>query len=199
MSETESGTAPARPDTIQRLSTGVAPALAMLAGMQLDIFTQLAGGPLAAADIAARLAVAEDRVSRLLYALVVSGLLERRDGGFANTPEADAFLVKGRPGYLGATHELWSQLWHADLGTAQSIRSGRPAALHDFVTSSDAEMAAMLRGMHAGAVAAAGDLMQRFDFSGYRSIVDVGGGTGGLAAALCAACPALRIRATLLE
>jgi SAM-dependent methyltransferase len=136
--------------------------------------------------------VAEDRLSRLLYALVVSGLLERRDGRFANTPEAAAFLVKGRPGYLGATHELWGQLWQADLGTAQSIRSGKPVALHDFTTIGDAEMSAMLRGMHAGTVAASHDLLRHFDFSSYRSLIDIGGGTGGLAAALCDVNPALR-------
>jgi hypothetical protein len=188
---------PSNPETIQKLQAGVAPALAMLAGMQLEVFTPLAEGPLTAADIAARLGVAEDRLSRLLYALVTAGLLESHDGRFANTPETAAFLVKGRPGYIGDTHELWGQLWHADLGTANSIRSGRPAALHDFAAAGDAEMAAMLRGMHPSTIAAGRDLMQRFDFSGYRSLVDVGGGTGGLAAALCEANPALR--ATLFD
>jgi len=190
-------TKPATPETIQRLQSGVAPALAMLAGMQLGIFTQLADTPLTAAEIAARLDVAEDRLQRLLYALVVSGLLELHENRFANTAETAAFLVEGRPGYIGATHELWSQLWHADLGTAQSIRSGKPVALHDFMTIGDAEMSAMLRGMHPHTMAAGRDLIQRFDFSGYRSVIDVGGGTGGLAAALSEAYPALQ--ATLFD
>jgi len=194
MSEPDTPTTPA---TIQRLQAGVAPALAMLAGMQLGVFTQLADAPLTAADIAVRLGVAEERLSRLLYALVVSGLLERRDDRFANTPEAAAFLVEGRSGYIGSAHELWSQLWHADLGTAESIRSSKPVALHDFSTIGDAEMSAMLRGMHGGSTAAARDLIERFDFSPYRSVIDIGGGSGGLAAALCAAYPALE--ATLFE
>ena len=42
-------------------------------------------------------------------------------------------------------------------------------------------MAAMLRGMHPSAIAAGRDLLQRFDFSRYRSVVDVGGGSGGIA------------------
>jgi O-methyltransferase domain/Dimerisation domain len=193
----DAGNGPVTPDTIQRLQAGVAPALAMLAGMQLGVFTQLADAPLTGGEIAARLGVLEDRLSRLLYALVVSGMLEVVDDRFANTPETAAFLVAGRPGYLGATHELWSQLWRADLGTAESIRSGRPIAPHDFTKISDAEMSAMLRGMHAGTVAAAQDLIRRFDFSGYRSVIDVGGGSGGLAAGLCDAFPALQ--ATLFD
>jgi len=185
------------PDTVLRLQAGVAPALAMLAGMQLEVFTHLAAGPAGASELAARLGVAEDRLSRLLYALVTCGLLEMRDGGFANTPEAATFLVRGRPEYIGGTHQLLSQLWHADLQTAQSIRSGAPRALHDFVTSSDEEMTAMLRGMHQYAVAAGRDLVKRFDLSGCRSLIDIGGGSGGLAAAVCAAQPGLR--ATLFE
>jgi hypothetical protein len=186
-----------RPELVERLQAEVPAAFALLAGMQLEIFTHLADGPRGAEELANELGVAEDRLARLLYALVASGLLEQRGSGFGNTQEAALFLVRGRPDYLGGAHELLAQLWRADLLTAQSIRSGAPAALHDFNAASDEEMTAMLRGMHAYAVAAGRDLARRFDFSGCRSIVDVGGGSGGLAAALCEAHPALR--GTLFE
>jgi SAM-dependent methyltransferase len=196
MNDTPGDASPAQ-DTITRLQASVAPALAMLAGMQLEIFTHLAERPRSAADLAITLDVEADRLSRLLHALVVSGLLEKRQDGFANKNEAAAFLVKGRVGYLGGVHELLSQIWHADLLTAQSIRTGAPAALHDFNATSDQEMAAMLRGMHGGAAAAGRDFARRFDFSGCRSIIDIGGGSGGLLAALCEAHPGLH--GTLFE
>jgi len=85
----------------------------MLAGMQMEVFTLLADGPRSASQLAETLGVADERLSRLLYALVVSGLLEKHEDGFANTKEAAEFLVKGRSGYLGGIHELLSQLWHA--------------------------------------------------------------------------------------
>jgi threonine dehydrogenase-like Zn-dependent dehydrogenase len=50
----------------------------------------------------------------------------------------------------------------------------------------------MLRGMHDFAVASGRDLLRQFDFSGCGSVVDVGGGSGGLVAALCDAHPAMR-------
>lgn len=190
------------PDRIQQLQAGVPVALALLAGMQLDVFTHLGGGSRDAPELAEILGVQEARLSRLLYALVVAGLLERRHGRFANTPEAADLLVKGRPGYLGGMHELLSQLWAADLQTAQSIRSGRPAALHDYGATADgttsesemseSEMEAMLRGMHPSCVAAGRDLARRFNFAECRSIVDIGGGTGGLVAALCHANPLVK-------
>jgi hypothetical protein len=190
-------TAAASPEIIQRLQASVPEACAMLAGMELEIFTHLADGPRDAATLAAALNVPEDRLQRLLYALVASGLLEQREGGFANSPEAATYLVKGQPIYLGGMHELLSQLWHADLCTAQSIRTGEPAALHDFNAASDEEMAAMLRGMHSNTLNAGRDFLNRFDFSIYRSVIDVGGGTGGLIATLCHA--NLSLRGTLFD
>jgi len=186
-----------KPETIERLQAAVPSALAMLAGMELDVFTALAEGPRAAAELAQALGVAEDRLARLLFALVAAGLLERKDDGFGNTAEAQSFLVRDRPGFLGGGHELLAQIWDADLRTAQSIRSGAPAALHDFVDASDAEMMAMLRGMHPYAVAGAHDLAKRFDLSGARSLIDIGGGSGGLVLTLCEIYPGLR--GTLLE
>lgn len=185
------------PEAITRLQAGVAPAFAMLAGMQLEVFTHLAEGPRSAFNLADVLGVSIERLSRLLYALVVSGLLEAQEDRFANTPEAATFLIKGRTGYLGGVHELLSQLWHADLQTAQSIWTGKPAALHDFSAASDEEMAGMLRGMHAGAIGGRRELLRRYDFSQCRSVVDVGGGSGGLVAALCDAHP--NLRGTLFE
>lgn len=75
-------------------------------------------------------------------------------------------------------HELLEQLWRADLETAQSIRSGRPAALHDYDEASDDEMSALLRGMHPLAILSGQDFAKRFDFSRCRSILDIGGGSG---------------------
>jgi threonine dehydrogenase-like Zn-dependent dehydrogenase len=46
--------------------------------------------------------------------------------------------------------------------------------------------------MHPDTVTVGRVLARRFDFSRYRSVVDVGGGSGGLVAALCEAYPELR-------
>lgn len=188
---TEPTRATVTPETIQRLKQAADQAHAMLAGMQLEIFTLLAEGPRTPAELARRLEVAEDRLARLLYALAATGLLEVQQGRFANAPEAAAFLVKGRPDYVAGNHEMVSKIWHADLRTAESIRSGRPAALHDFADISDEEMAVMVRGMHPDTVAVGRALARRCDFSKCRSVVDVGGGSGGLVAALCEANPGL--------
>ena len=68
---------------------------AALAGMQLDVFTPLATGPLPAEGVADALGLDAARLKRVLDALVVADLLTLTDGLYANTAEAAQFLVRG--------------------------------------------------------------------------------------------------------
>jgi len=185
------------PATITRLSDSVYSSFAMLAGMQLDLFTPLEDGPLSAEELADKLDVQVARLQPLLYALVVAGLLNVEDGLFANTPETDEYLVRGRPSYLGGEHELMSVLWEALLKTAATISAGTPQAKLDYFSMSDEELAAVFRGLHPGAIAVGHDLMAQHDFSTFRSLLDVGGGSGGLAIALTESNP--QLRATVVD
>jgi hypothetical protein len=143
------------PKIIFRLAYGVYPSMAMLAGMQLDVFTPLKDGPMSGARLAEALDVPQEKLRPLLYALVNAELLRIENDQFANTPEGDLYLVRGRSTYLGGAHELYSDLWSAALTAGQSIRAGAPHQKHDFVAMSDAELAAFFRGLHPGALAAA--------------------------------------------
>lgn len=182
---------PLRPDTFNRHLANVYPAFAMLAGMQLELFTPLAEGSLTVEELAARLDLNPVKLRPLLYALVVAGLVTVEDGRFANTAESDAFLVKGRPQYLGGTHGAYADLWSATLHTAASIRSGRPQAKHDFSRMAYPELRAFMRGLDAGASATARRLHKDFGVGGSSRVLDAGGGAGGLAIALCRLAPAL--------
>ena len=184
---------------IDRLNHALYPSLAMLAGMQLDVFSPLADGPMTTADLAARLGVGAAKLEPLLYALVIAELLDQRDGGrFANSPEADRFFVKGRPEYRGSAHELFSNIWPAALQTAETIRTGAPQSKVDFADMDDDLLGAFFRGFHSGTLATARNLMaSELDLSSCRRFLDVGGGTGGIAIGLCEALPELT--ATVLE
>ncbi len=56
--------APLQPDTISRLFDAVFPAFAMLAGMELELFTPLEGGPLSAEEMADALGVRLSNLGR---------------------------------------------------------------------------------------------------------------------------------------
>lgn len=185
------------PEAFNRHVSNVYPALAMLAGMQLDVFSPLADGPRTAVELAAKLEVDARKLQPLLYALVTADLLTVDDDRFANSAEADEFFVKGKPRYLGATHAMYADLWASTLRTAESIRSGKPQAQHDFASMSYAELRTFMRALDTGAAATARRLHKDFDLSRSRHLLDAGGGAGGLALALCQLCPELH--ATVAE
>ena len=179
------------PSTINRHIGNVYPALAMLAGMQLDVFSPLANGPLLAPEIAQALGVRADKLEPLLYALVTAGLLEVEAGKFSNTEEAHAFLAKSSKRYIGGAHSAYSDLWSSTMHTAESIRTGIPRAKHDFSAMSKEELRGFIRGLDAGASATARRLDKTFDMQRFSTLLDAGGGSGGVAVALCELCPQL--------
>jgi ubiquinone/menaquinone biosynthesis C-methylase UbiE len=182
---------------IEEIATAVYTPFALLAGMQLDLFTSLKDGSMSTDQIADTLDVDSAKLRALLYALVVAGLLKVEGELFSNTDIANRFLVKGSPSCMVDTHELLSDLWNAALKTAESIRTGLPQAKYDYSAMSKDELKQFFRGEHPYAVAYGRDLVTRYDFSSYHTLLDVGGGSGGLAIAVTEACP--HIQATVID
>jgi ubiquinone/menaquinone biosynthesis C-methylase UbiE len=183
--------------TVNKLRFAADAAFAMLAGMQLDVFTPLKAGPMTAEQIADAIGVGPTRLRLLLYVLVVAGLLTEQDGCFSNTPEANQFLVKGVPSYVGNRHAALSMRWTACLKTAESIRSGVPQAKVDFSNSPQEEVETFLRNINVSTVLTARALLEKYDLSSAKTLMDVGGGGGGLAITITKACP--HIKATVID
>ena len=187
-----SSTKSIRSETIDSLADSVFPAMAMLAGMKLDVFTPLKDGPLTTDEIATEIGAPPRQLGPLLYALVEAGLLLVDDDRFSNTGEAAQFLVKGIPGYVGARHLSFSRQWSGLIKTADSIRSDSPQARLDFATMPPEELENFYSGSIAAARAAGRGLAERYDFTTYRRLVDVAGGSGGLAVGIAESCPMIQ-------
>jgi SAM-dependent methyltransferase len=186
-----------RPDTVNKLRAAADAAFAMLAGMQLDVFTPLKGGPMTAEQVASAIGVGPARLPLLLNVLVVAGLLNEENGSFSNTPEANNFLVKGSPSYIGDRHAAMAMRWSAYFKTAESIRSGVPQAKVDFSNSSPEQLETFLRNINASTVPTARALLSEYDFSSVKTLVDVGSGGAGIAITITKACP--QISATAID
>ncbi len=109
------------------------------------------------------------------------GFLEIRDDGFRNSLEAAVYLVRGKPGYIGDEHQLFDQLWHADLLTATSIRQRQPAAKHDFASADPGSSLAFFRGLAPIALIFGRRLAEMIDLREVNSAIDIGGGPGAFA------------------
>jgi SAM-dependent methyltransferase len=171
-------------DIFFQIRNGTRAAAAMLAGMQLDLFTPLNDGPLNAEQLSEKLEVNAGKLAPLLYALVIAGLLTEEDGAFSNTPETAEFFVRGKPRFMGDIHKIWNRNLLASLQTAETIKTGIPQSKYDWKNASKSDLMELYEGMAAGDPIFARWLSDKYDFSKCRRLLDAGGGSGTLAIAM---------------
>ncbi len=186
-----------QPSIIEQLEGAVWPSFVMLAGMQLDLFTHLKDARMTTEEIAAAIGVSAEKLKPLLYALAAAGLLRVENGLFSNTSEARRFLIRGTPSYRGGKHEVLASNWKAGLLTAKSIRAGTPQKRRDFASASKEALEAFYNSNHSQALRRGQELLLTYDLSAHQSLLDVGGGSGGLAIAVAEAFPS--IQATVVD
>ena len=186
---------PHLPDKIDGLNAAATQHCALLAAIELDIFTSLKDGSLTVEQIADAIAVDSSRLALMLDPLVAVGLLSVNDNIFSNSSEANDFLVRGSPAYMGSEPRMVrpSFGWGTMLKTADSIRAGAPQEKLDFSGMSAEDLDERFYSSFCPiAVAEGRDLATKYDFSSHRHLLDVGGGTGGLAIAVTEAYPNMR-------
>ena len=189
-------------DEISHIAFGFMGSKALFAALQFKVFTHLADGALDADALAARAGLHRDRVETLLTALAGLGLVSVQDGRFANSPAAEAFLVKGAKYDFGDYLRL--QVGRQMYGLLDQIDGALQGTLGEDATKSYAEWFAdpeearlYSESQHAGSLGPARQLGRALDLSGARQMLDIGGGTGAFAITLCKQNPDLR--ATIVD
>ncbi|MFO1482092.1 MAG: methyltransferase [Verrucomicrobiaceae bacterium] len=176
------------PDRI--LQTGLAfwGSKTLLTAVEMELFTDLARHPGDLASVQGRVGLHPRSARDFLDALVAMGFLLREDGVYRNTPEADLFLDKAKPSYVGgmlemANHRLF-RFW-GDLTTA--VRTGEPQneskGGHDPFTTLYADPAKLrefLRAMSGVSRGANIAIARKFPWAGYHSCADIGTAQGDL-------------------
>lgn len=186
-----------QPDIIYQTRDTIRAPVALLAAMDLDIFTPLDERPLSADQIASKLGVNAKKLSPLLYVLVLAGFLTVEGDTFSNSAVVGEFLVKGKPRYMGGVHHLWMKNLHSILQTSETIKTGEPQAKYDWNNMPESELKASLMAMYAPTAASARWFTGRYDFSRYHKLLDAGGGSGALAVTIAESYP--HIQATVVE
>lgn len=190
---------------IMQVGMGFWPSKTLLSGVELGLFTLLGTGPLTAAEIAERLDLRSRAVSDFLDGLVALKLLERTGSGeaarYGNTRDTGLFLDRASPKYIGGFLEMAnSRLYPFWGGLTEALQTGRPQneikhTGRSMFEELYAEPARLEQFMDAMSGISAGNfhaLADRFDFSGYSTICDVGGATGQLSLILAERHPHLR-------
>lgn len=187
-------------DTMRQMVTGCLVSQLTYVAAKLGIADRLADGPKTAAQLAASVDAHPQSLYRVLRALAALGVFtEDPDGRFALTPLAGP-LRRDAPDSLHAFALMWGDtFWPACGSLLHCVRTGQTAFdhlhgmgafeyLHQHPQAAEIFDEAMsnLTRVQAAAVVAA------YDFSGVRTLVDVGGGKGALLAAVLRANPGMR-------
>src|SRR5713226_6583025 len=105
------------PDKVMQLITGTWAASILGAAARHGLFTVLEGNPDSTDGVAKKASISPRGAQALLDGLTGLGLVTLSSGKYQNTPDASAFLVKGKPSYMGALADVLLE----DFGTWQKL------------------------------------------------------------------------------
>lgn len=171
---------------------------ALYAAAELGVADILADGPKTSAELAAAAGAHVASVRRLLRALVTQGVFEEEVPDRFRLNAAGELLRRDVPGsqragVLFTAGDLRWQLWSDFL---ECVRTGQGAAERAFgkdiferLAENAEESAQFSEAMASFSAALSAPVLAAYDFSGFRTIVDVGGGTGRFLADILAASP----------
>jgi hypothetical protein len=189
------------PAAIMQTGLGFWPSKTLLSAVEIGVFTELSGGAKPFDVLVERLSLHRRSARDFLDTLVALGFLQRTGDRYANTPDTDLFLDRGKPSYLGgilemANHRLypfWGQLTEA-LRTGQpqnEVKTGGPD-LFETLYSDRGRLKQFLAAMTGISRGANMTIARLLPWKNYRTFVDVGTAQGDLAVQIARANAHLR-------
>jgi hypothetical protein len=193
------------PSHIMQIGMGFWASKTVLSAVELELFTHLGSEAMTGEEIGERIGLHPRAIYDFLDTLVALRLLERdgegSDGRYRNTAETAAFLDKGSPAYVGGILEMCNARLYRFWGDlTQALQTGKPQneikhtgkPMFDELYSDPARLEQFMEAMQGISLGNFHALAQKFDFSTYETVCDVGGATGQLCTILAARHPHLR-------
>ncbi len=183
----------------QRLVSGFRGYQLVVAACRMKLPDLVADEPKTVAELAAETNTHPRSLHRMLRGLAAWGfLLEGNDGRYASTPVAELFR-EDKPGLRNNALMLAEEGYQSWAEMMYTLRTGKPAFEHIFGKSRWEKLAedpGALEQFNAAMVETstrvARALIASYDFGEVRSVVDVGGGNGGLLAGVLLAHPEMK-------
>ncbi|UNO43015.1 acetylserotonin O-methyltransferase [Streptomyces sp. MST-110588] len=194
----------ASPDRILHTGLAFLSAKALLSAVELGVFTELAKGPADAATLRERVGVHPRGALDFFDALVALGLLRRVDGVYHNTEEAAAYLDRGKQSYLhvgsmlemanSRMYPIWSNLTDALRTGKQQDQATNDTDeyIYDALYADEQRLQEFLASMTGMSHSANCRIATQVDWSGYKTLADMGTAQGDLAVQVLLANPHLQ-------
>src|SRR5215203_2547918 len=181
------------PTHVMQVATGFAASKVVLSAVELDLFTALGEDSMTGEQIGSQLELHPRGIYDFLDMLVALRLLERDGDGpqgrYRNTPETAVFLDKTSPAYVGGVLEICNARLYGFWGDlTEALRTGKPQneikhtgkPMFDELYADEARLEQFMNAMAGISAGPFMALAEKFDFSKYETLCDVGGATGQL-------------------
>lgn len=191
---------PLTPEKILQTGMGFWASKTLLSAVELGVFTALAAQPGDMESIAQRTGLHARGARDFLDALVALGFLQREGGVYRNAPDADLFLDRNKPTYLGGALEVasrftfstWAHLTSAlRTGQRQNAAAGGKSKIRELYASTEA-LKSFLAAMSAVSRMSNMAIAQAFPWGQYQTFVDAGCAQGDLAVQIARSHPHIR-------
>src|SRR5262245_54278909 len=181
------------PARIMEVGMGFWPAKVLLSAIELKLFTELGGKAMTGAELQSALDLHPRANPDFLDTLVALGFLHRDGDGplarYRNSEEAALFLDRASPQFIGGFLEMANARLYRFWGDlTEGLRTGQPqneikhtgASMFAEVYSKPDRLEQFMDAMSGISAGNFRALADKFDFSRYRTLCDVGGATGQL-------------------
>ncbi|MCM4171401.1 methyltransferase domain-containing protein [Arenibacter sp. TNZ] len=183
------------PSKIMQVGTGFFGTKTLLTAVNMDLFTILAKRELSGKDIQSRLSLHSRSLYDFLDALVAMGFLKRKglkeSALYGNAEDADFFLDKNKPTYIGGILEMcnnrlypfWNNLedgLKTGLPQNETKNGGKP--IFEAVYADPKKLREFVGAMAGVQMGNFIEFAKAFNFSNYKTLCDIGGAGGFLAA-----------------
>ena len=179
------------PDTILQTAFGFWNSKVLLTAVTFNLFTTVAQQRLTGREIGQKLELHPRGIADFLDALVAMKFLEREgegaDAKYFNTPATALYLDRNSPRYIGGIPEMLNaRLFRYLDDLPEALRTGKPQNetkhggknIFDELYADPEKLECFLDGMTGISRINFEALADKFDFSRYRSLCDIGGATG---------------------
>ncbi|KIX12980.1 methyltransferase [Dethiosulfatarculus sandiegensis] len=181
--------------SIYEILSGRIKARVLLTGIELGVFDHLSA-PRSGPEIAQELETHPGSTEAMLDSLACLGLIEKNNGLYRNTTEAEISLCQKSPAYVG---EMVGMIYRMSSGALQDmttlVKSGPPPGSPDMGDQAIwADYARSMANYQLGGPARklAGLISKIQGFSSFERMLDLGGGSGMLCIAVLAQHPTMR-------
>lgn len=191
--------AESRIDTVrlQNLAQGYGQSAALMAAVELKLFTAVSRGAGSFEEIARAIDVHPANAERLAVMCSAMGLLVRENGRLKNAPDVERFLVEGTPSYAGPWMLFTKPAWNEWGRLSDHLRVKDLRVLGSIETFTVEDARRYHQATYSIGLGAGRRFVRQVDLSKKTRIIDIGGGSGAYCIAAAKAHP--HIRATVLD